>query len=77
MTKPMVHEYNVTTGEAIEREMTDEEYSQYLKDAEEYVARKATEEAEAEAKAETKASAIAKLAALGLTEDEAAAIAGA
>lgn len=37
----------------------------------------ASAEAEAQAKAEAKASAIAKLAALGLTEDEAAAIAGA
>lgn len=37
---------------------------------------RAAREAEAEAKAEAKASALAKLAALGLTEDEAKAIAG-
>lgn len=40
-------------------------------------AQRAAAEAEAEAKAETKASALAKLAALGLSEEEAAAIAGA
>lgn len=39
-------------------------------------AERATQEAEAQAKAEAKASALAKLAALGLTEDEAKAIAG-
>ena len=39
-------------------------------------AERATFEAEAQAKAEAKASALAKLAALGLTEDEAKAIAG-
>ena len=38
---------------------------------------RAAAEAEAQAKAEAKASALAKLAALGLTEEEAAAIAGA
>lgn len=34
MSKPLVNEVNVSTGESITREMTDEEYVQYLKDIE-------------------------------------------
>jgi hypothetical protein len=52
-------------------EITDMEASRVQAEAD-----RAEREAEAEAKAEAKASALAKLAALGLTADEAAAIAG-
>jgi len=57
-------------GEFIDREMNDEEYAQWLKDKAESDARKAAF-AEVEA---AKASAQAKLAALGLTADEIAAL---
>lgn len=59
-------EANVTTGEVIEREMTAEEI---LQDLANQAAAAAQEEAAA-AKAATKAAATAKLAALGLTEDD-------
>jgi len=62
----MIKIYNCETGETIEREMTAEEKSAFeLSIA---INKKADEDrASAEA---TKASALAKLAALGLTEDE-------
>lgn len=56
--------------------LTDEEIAQREKDMAFEIARREKEAAEAQAKAEAKASALAKLAALGLTEEEAAAIAG-
>lgn len=67
---------NCETGEETYLPLTDEEIAQREKDIAEAAARRAVEEAEAEAKAEAKASAIAKLAALGLTEEEVKAIAG-
>jgi hypothetical protein len=66
MNKPMVRIHNVETDEVIDREMTDFEYTQHLKDVAEYEASKA----EAEAKAQAKATAEGKLAALGLTTDD-------
>lgn len=72
MSKPIIKIVNVETGEEIEREMTQEEYNQYLAD-------KAKQKAEAEALAEKEAarqSALEKLAALGLTEAEIQALAG-
>lgn len=74
--KPMVSEINCETGEEIQREMTDEEYAQHLADKDAYAIQVSQWEAEKQAKAETKASALAKLAALGLTEEEANAIIG-
>ena len=67
---------NCTTGEVIERPLTAEEI-----EAQEIAKTRRLEfdaqmQAEAEAKAELKASAIAKLSALGLTEDEVKAIVG-
>jgi hypothetical protein len=53
-----------------------EELAQYKIDQANSQVRIAKEEADAEAKAELKASALAKLAELGLTEDEAKAIIG-
>ena len=62
---------NCTTGERTELELTPEEIEQHEKDALALAERQAEAEAEATAKAEAKASGIAKLLALGLTEDEA------
>jgi len=50
----------------LEREMNDKEFAQYQKDIADEQARKE----EAQAKADSKQSALAKLAALGLTENE-------
>ena len=71
-----VLEINVPTGERIERDFTPEEAAQRAKDqAEAEAAAQAAADAAA-AKEAAKASALAKLQALGLTEAEAAAIAG-
>lgn len=67
-------DFNVITGEETitEREETAAEAKERLERAKYF----ADEQAKAEAKALSKAAAIAKLAALGLTEDEAKAIIG-
>ena len=65
-----------STGEETILELTDEEIAQMEIDRANWEAQRAAEAAEAEAKAAAKASALAKLAALGLTAEEAAAIAG-
>lgn len=75
--RPTRLEVNCETGEQTIIELTDEEIAQMEADRAAWEAQKAAQEAEVQAKAEAKASAIAKLAALGLTEEEAAAIAGA
>ena len=67
-------EVNCTTGEVIERPLTAEEIAQREVDAAEAEARKAEEEAAKAAEEAAKASAQAKLAALGLTADEIAAL---
>jgi hypothetical protein len=54
------------SGETVERPLTDEEISQRETDATEAQAR----EAEAQAKADARQSALAKLAAIGLTQEE-------
>jgi hypothetical protein len=76
MTKPTKLEVNCTTGEQTVIELTDEEIAQMEVDQANAEADRATREAEAEAKALVKASALAKLTAIGLTEEEAKAIAG-
>lgn len=63
-----------STGITTEVELTAEEIAQREADAAAWAVELAEREAEATAKAEAKASAIAKLAALGLTEGEVAAI---
>lgn len=68
---------NCETGEQEIIPLTAEEIAQLEADRAAMQAEQAAREAEAQAKAEAKASAVAKLAALGLTEEEAAAIAGA
>jgi hypothetical protein len=63
-------ETNAETGETIERSLTTEE----IKDLEAIQAQAKAEKAEQTAKAEARTSALAKLAALGLTEEEIAAL---
>jgi hypothetical protein len=67
---------NCETGEVTERQLTAEEIAANEALQAQAEIDRAAAEAEAEAKAEAKASALAKLAALGLTEEEAAALAG-
>jgi len=67
-------EVNCETGEVIERPLTAEEIAQREADAAAFAAAKHEEEAEAAAVAEAKANAQAKLAALGLTAEEIAAL---
>lgn len=76
MEKKMATEVNATTGEVTVREFTEEEYANHAKALAEEQAARAAALAEAEAKAAIKAAALAKLAALGLSEEEAKAIAG-
>ncbi len=63
-----------STGVTTEVELTADEIAQREADEIAFAEIKAQEEAEAQAKAEAKASALAKLTALGLTEEEAAAL---
>ena len=67
-------EINCTTGEVIERPLTAEEIAQREADAAQAAAEAHEAEAEAAAVAEAKANAEAKLAALGLTAEEIAAL---
>jgi hypothetical protein len=71
-----VLEINVPTGERVERDFTADELAQRKKDQAEAAAAAQAALDEAAAKEAAKASALAKLEALGLTADEAAAIAG-
>jgi len=70
----MAIEVNCETGEVIERPLTAEEIAQREADAAAYAADQAARQATEEAKAIAKASADAKLAALGLTPEEIAAL---
>lgn len=71
-SKPIVKIHDVSTGEEIEREMTSEEYEQHLA-----MSKMALQiEAEMQAKEAARQSALEKLSALGLTEDEIRALAG-
>jgi hypothetical protein len=74
MTTPTAIEVNCATGEVTERELTAEEIAQREADAAAYAVAKAEEEAAKAATEIAKASAEAKLAALGLTADEIAAL---
>ena len=77
MSTPIAIEVNCETGEVVERPLTPEEIAQREADAAAAAAAEAERVAEEQAKADAKASAIAKLADLGLTEEEAAALVGA
>lgn len=70
MDRPTRIEVNCTTGVQSVIELTDEEIAQLEVDRANAEADRAAREAEAEAKAAARASAIAKLAALGLTAEE-------
>jgi hypothetical protein len=72
----MRYEVNVTTGEIIQREATTEELAQEALDQAAAAAANAERLAAEEAAAAAKASARAKLAAIGLTENEISAIVG-
>ena len=74
MSRPTRIEINCTTGVESIIELTDAEIAQMEADAAAYAVRKAVEDAAAQAAAEAKASGQAKLAALGLTSDEIAAL---
>jgi hypothetical protein len=74
MTRPTRIEINCTTGVESIIELTDEEIAQREADAAAHAIAQAEREAEAEAKADAKASAQAKLAALGLSAEEIAAL---
>lgn len=76
MAKPTRIEVNCATGEQKEIELTAAEIAELDQMKAQAEAERAQREAEETAKAEAKASALAKLAELGLTEDEAKAIAG-
>ena len=74
MSRPTRIEKNCTTGEELIIELTDAEIAQMEADAAAFAAQKAEEEAAKAAAEEAKASAQAKLAALGLTAEEIAAL---
>jgi DNA-binding NarL/FixJ family response regulator len=74
MTKPSKIEINCTTGAQTVIELTDEEIAQMAIDQANAEADRVAREAEAETKATARASALAKLAALGLSADEIAAL---
>jgi hypothetical protein len=74
MSRPTRIEINCETGVETIIELTDEEIAQAEADAAAWATQKAEEEAKAAAEAEAKASAQAKLAALGLTAEEIAAL---
>ena len=76
MAKPTRIEVNCATGEQKEIELTAAEIAELNQMRAQAEEEKAVRDAEEAAKASAKASALAKLSELGLTEDEAKAIAG-
>lgn len=72
--KPMAAEIDCSTGEIVYRELTPAEIAQRDQDAAAAAEMEAARLAEEEAKAATKQSAVEKLTAMGLTEEEALAI---
>jgi len=74
MTRPTRLEVNCTTGEQRVIDLTDEEIAQRETDAALAAIEQAEREATTQAKADAKASAQAKLAALGLSVEEIAAL---
>jgi hypothetical protein len=71
---PRIIEVNCSTGISTERDMTADEVANFEAMRADAQARQAEQDAEAKAKATAKASAEAKLAALGLTAEEIAAL---
>ena len=72
MNRPVITIFDCELGEQIDREMTNEEFANW----QETQASQAIVKAEADAKAAAKSSAQAKLKALGLSDEESAAILG-
>jgi len=70
MANPQIRKHDLATGEIIDREMTNEEYTAHKAEQK----AKATAQTEADAKMAARQSALAKLTALGLTADEIAAL---
>lgn len=66
MSNPMTRIHNAITGETIDREMTDDEYAEYLQSIE----KNNQARAEMEAKENARQTALNKLIDLGLTEEE-------
>ena len=74
MANPMITEVDCTTNQSVTREMTASELEAHEARSVEMTAMREAREAEEAAKASAKASAEAKLAALGLTAEEIAAL---
>jgi len=72
MSRPLIRIHNMATGEIVDREMSVAEYAQWQADNETAAAQAAA----VEAKAAARVSALAKLSALGLTDDEISALVG-
>lgn len=72
----MAHEYDGDTGEVTKRPLTPEEVIEHKTVSNQSVIEKEAREAERIAKEEAKANGMAKLIALGLTEEEAGALIG-
>jgi hypothetical protein len=70
MSKPTISEHNCETGETTVREMNNAEIAAWEKAGNEAEEAKIAFEQERTIKAEAKSSALAKLTALGLTEEE-------
>lgn len=70
MANPIIRIHDLSTGEIVDREMTDEEFTAHKADQKADAARRA----EADAKVAARESALAKLSALGLTPEEIAAL---
>jgi len=75
-TTPQIVEVDCSTGAATQRDMTADELAAQAKAKADYEAAQAAQQAAADAKAAAKASAADKLAKLGLTADEIAALQG-
>jgi hypothetical protein len=73
-TTPIAIEVNCETGEVVERPLTVEEIAAQATAAEQAAQEQAARDAEAQAVADAKASAITKLAKLGLSDAEIAAL---
>lgn len=74
MSRPLVSIVDVLTGERIEREMNDAEYAEHIDVLAQHEAARVEAEQREQQQAATKASARVKLKALGLTDDEIAAL---
>lgn len=74
MTKPIIVIHDAITGDTVEREMTDAEFAQYEKDQVQWAQAEADRHLALQAQEAARASAAAKLQALGLSDEEVAAL---